>query len=363
MSEDELRKTVPSRARRELPDHPIRLALLDLIAEEGTVTATGAAARLGQSSGLCSFHLRQLARHGLVEEAPHSGGRGGPRPWRLRWEDPRVAEAGAADPASYGRGMDPALTDAYLRRIGAARPVAADREALRELHRRHLVSVPFENLSIHLGEDIVLAEDALVEKVVTARRGGFCYELNGAFAALLRSLGFGVELLSARAAGEGGRLGPPYDHMALRVTGADGGGPWLADVGFGRHSTFPLDCAGRAEQRDPGGRFRVAEGPDGDLDVIHEGALAYRLEQRPRELDDFAATCWYQRTWPGSHFRKSLVCSRLTEDGGRLTLSGRTFVRTDAEGRREERELAGDEVVPAYREHFGIALDREPAQV
>ncbi|MFJ7085063.1 ArsR/SmtB family transcription factor [Streptomyces griseus] len=71
-------------ARRPLPDHPVRVALLDLLAELGTVTSTQAAARLGHSSGLCSFHLRQLAKHGLVEEAPHSGGRR--RPWRLRWE-------------------------------------------------------------------------------------------------------------------------------------------------------------------------------------------------------------------------------------------------------------------------------------
>ncbi|MFI0938240.1 arylamine N-acetyltransferase [Streptomyces sp. NPDC021020] len=259
--------------------------------------------------------------------------------------------------------MDPERTDAYLRRIGAARPAAADAAALRELHRRHLVSVPFENLSIHRGEDIVLTEDALTDKIVTGRRGGFCYELNGAFAALLRSLGFGVELLAARGFGDGGRLGPPYDHMALRVTGADGGGPWLADVGFGRHSTFPLDYASRAEQQDPGGRFRIADAPDGDLDVLHDGTAAYRLEQRPRELGDFEATCWYQRTWPDSYFRRSLVCSRLTEDGGRTTLSGRTLVRTDGEGRREERELGGDEVLAAYREHFGIALDREPVAV
>ncbi|WP_030911200.1 winged helix-turn-helix domain-containing protein [Streptomyces sp. NRRL F-5126] len=84
MSDDPLPRFAPS-APRLLPDHPVRLALLDLLAERGTLTATQAARRLGHSSGLCSFHLRQLARYGLIEEAPHSGGRA--KPWRLRWED------------------------------------------------------------------------------------------------------------------------------------------------------------------------------------------------------------------------------------------------------------------------------------
>lgn len=75
---------LPYRARKPLPDHPVRVALLDLLAEAGTLTSTEAATRLGHSSGLCSFHLRQLAAHGLIEEAPHKGGR--VRPWRLRWE-------------------------------------------------------------------------------------------------------------------------------------------------------------------------------------------------------------------------------------------------------------------------------------
>lgn len=70
--------------RRPLPDHPVRIALLDLLAEHGTLTSTQAAALLGQSSGLCSFHLRQLAELGLIEEAPHRGGKA--RPWQLRWE-------------------------------------------------------------------------------------------------------------------------------------------------------------------------------------------------------------------------------------------------------------------------------------
>ncbi|WP_328951920.1 helix-turn-helix domain-containing protein (plasmid) [Streptomyces sp. NBC_00184] len=89
------------RARPRLPDHPVRVALLDLLAEVGTVTSTQAAARLGHSSGLCSFHLRQLARHGLIEEAPHSGGR--VRPWRLRWAP---TEEGPEEFAVTARGLE-----------------------------------------------------------------------------------------------------------------------------------------------------------------------------------------------------------------------------------------------------------------
>ncbi|MCP9206698.1 winged helix-turn-helix transcriptional regulator [Streptomyces sp. NEAU-Y11] len=88
----------------ELREHEVRTALLELLAEVGTVTATEAAARLGHSSGLCSFHLRQLARHGYIEEAPHHGGRA--RPWRLR-RNPAAAGAAAAE--SFGdlaRGLE-----------------------------------------------------------------------------------------------------------------------------------------------------------------------------------------------------------------------------------------------------------------
>ncbi|MFF1394974.1 ArsR/SmtB family transcription factor [Streptomyces sp. NPDC058287] len=79
-----------------MPDHPVRIALLDLLAEVGTVTSTEAAARLGHSSGLCSFHLRQLARYGLIEEAPPTDGRA--RPWQLRWESGHLTDqAGAVE--------------------------------------------------------------------------------------------------------------------------------------------------------------------------------------------------------------------------------------------------------------------------
>ncbi|MCZ7460317.1 arylamine N-acetyltransferase family protein [Streptomyces sp. WMMC940] len=249
--------------------------------------------------------------------------------------------------------------DAYLGRIGAERPHRADREALRELQQRHLRSVPFENLSIHLGENVVLEDKPLLDKIVGARRGGFCYELNGAFAALLRGLGFGVTLFQGRVFKGDGQLGIPYDHLALRVETVDGGGPWLADVGFGDHCHYPLLLDERGDQRDPAGTFRIAEAPDGDLDVLRDGEPQLRLDQRPRELADFEAGAWYHRTSPASHFTQKLVCSRLTDEG-RITLSGRKLVST-ARGERTERQLGDDaEVLAAYREHFGLALDRVP---
>ncbi len=243
---------------------------------------------------------------------------------------------------------------AYLDRIGAQRPARPDATALRELHRRHLLTVPFENLSVHLGEPVVLDPEALVDKVVTARRGGFCYELNGAFAALLAALGYPVTLMAGRVFGESG-LGAPFDHLALRV---DAGGPWLVDVGFGRHAVWPLRLDERGEQRDPGGVFRIEETDDGDLDVLRDGRPQYRLETRPRALADFEMACWWQCTSPKSHFTQSLVCSRLTGDG-RITLSGRTLVTTGPGG-RQETELPPDAVLSAYRDHFGITLDRVP---
>lgn len=242
--------------------------------------------------------------------------------------------------------------DDYLARIGTARPDRADDEALRALHLRHLLTVPFENLSVHLGEQIVLDERALVAKIVERRRGGFCYELNGAFSALLSALGYEVALLAARVYGSDG-LGIPYDHMVVRV------GRWLVDVGFGSHSHYPLRLDVRADQPDPGGTFRVDAAPDGDLVVLKDGEPQYRAWSRPQALRDFTAGCWWHRTSPESHFTRSLVCSLTTEDG-RLTLAGRTLIRTAA-GERHEQPLAGDSMVlEAYRDHFGITLDRVP---
>ncbi|MEU8586994.1 arylamine N-acetyltransferase [Streptomyces sp. NPDC048664] len=270
--------------------------------------------------------------------------------------------------------MNSAQVDAYLRRIGAEHPAWPTVDVLRELHLRHLRAVPFENLSIHLGEEVPLGEKELLDKIVRRRRGGFCYELNGSFGRLLKALGFDVTLLAARVYGKEGELGVPFDHLALLVRTVDGG-DWLTDVGFGAHSHYPLALGERGEQRDPAGVFRVVEaGADAagvhggggaaeaeDLDVLWEGKPQYRLELRPRALDDFRVGVWWNSTSPSSHFVRSLVCSRLTEDGGRVTLSGSRLTETAPGGQKAVSELAGDkEVLEVYRERFGIELDRVP---
>ena len=249
--------------------------------------------------------------------------------------------------------MDDPQVAAYLERIGVVHPPEPDIDALRTLQRAHLGSVPFENLSVHLGEPIVLDEQALFSKIVQRNRGGFCYELNGAFAALLTALGYRVSLHSARVFG-GARFGPPLDHMPLRIELAE---PWLVDVGFGRFSDYPLRLDIRDDQTDPSGTFRVVEHSE-DLDVLHDGQPQLRVDPRPYQLDDFAPTCWWQQTSPDSHFTQSLTCSLRTETG-RITLSGDRLIETVGAARTET-TVPADELLAAYQRHFGITLDRPP---
>ncbi|MDT0346031.1 ArsR family transcriptional regulator [Streptomyces sp. DSM 44938] len=103
-----------------MPEHEVRTALLELLAELGTVTATEAAGRLGYSSGLCSFHLRQLARYGHIEEVPVTGGRA--RPWRLRQAEPPAADASGEGFGQLARGLE----DESYRRWLAQRDRAPD---------------------------------------------------------------------------------------------------------------------------------------------------------------------------------------------------------------------------------------------
>jgi arylamine N-acetyltransferase len=152
------------------------------------------------------------------------------------------------------------LVAAYLRRLGFDGEQPPTAAVLAHLHRAHLERVPFENLDIHLGIPIHLDAHAFAEKVGLHGRGGFCYELNGAFAALLTALGFDIELLEARVHSPSG-LGGRFGHLCLAVR--FGGKRMLADVGFGRGCfDEPISLVPGVAQVDTAGAFALRDAPD-----------------------------------------------------------------------------------------------------
>src|SRR5687767_15352868 len=171
--------------------------------------------------------------------------------------------------------------NAYLKRINYRGSLAATAQTLRELQVAHLLTVPFENLSIHSAEPIILGDHALFEKIVGRRRGGFCYELNGLFASLLRSLGFNVVKLSARVANAKGEFGPEFDHMTLMVTAPDAPQTrWLADVGFGDCFNEPLLLDSREAQEQGARSYRLDAAEDHLVLLQREGAGDWNPQYR-----------------------------------------------------------------------------------
>jgi len=246
------------------------------------------------------------------------------------------------------------VSEAYLRRLGFPAGVEGPTAAtLRALHLAHLRRIPFENLDIHLGVPITLDVDRVIDKLTARHRGGFCYELNGAFAVLLEDLGFGVERLEARVLGDDGEPGIPFDHLVLRVEAE--GEPFLVDVGFGDNFDEPLPFVTATDLEDPAGTFRIDERADGAFDLLQDGEPQHRFWPTPRALGDFAPGCEFHQTSPESHFTSGPVCTRRTPSG-RVTLRRRQLIVTLGD-ERDEREV--DDLVDAYRRLFGIDLTVE----
>ncbi len=244
---------------------------------------------------------------------------------------------------------------AYLRRIGYTGPIAPTAETLRLLHRAHLETVPFENLDISQGRKITVDESSSIRKIVEERRGGFCYELNGAFAALLRALDFTVTLLSAKVVRADGSLGREFDHLTLLV---DLDEPWLADIGFGDCFIEPLRLESGIEQKQDNGIFRIEE-KSGSLTVESQADgnwnKVYLFTLTPRRLEDFAAMCHYQQTSPESHFTQKRVCTLLTPNG-RITLSDLKLIVTENGNRHESILSSEEEWKQVLAERFGVVI-------
>jgi N-hydroxyarylamine O-acetyltransferase len=231
--------------------------------------------------------------------------------------------------------------DAYLKRIGVAHgdPLAA-------LHTAHICSVPFEDYDIHRGVAISLDLDDLYDKIVRRGRGGFCYELNGLFGALLSELGHDVTLVSAFSLDEDGSRGPDFEHLRLIVDNA-----WIADVGNGAWWRTPVP---------------LPVGEHGGVRVEHNGELwctssrdrdgrwqrDWAWTMTPRALSEFLNRCRYQEHDPGSHFVQRRVAS-LAVDGGRITLVNGVFSETG----QPDRPVSADEERALLAERFGITVD------
>jgi N-hydroxyarylamine O-acetyltransferase len=260
--------------------------------------------------------------------------------------------------------LDP---NAYLKRINYNDSLVPTAESLRALHLAHLLNVPFENLDIHLGNPIRIDHAALYEKIVRRNRGGFCYELNGLFAWLLKELGFEVNLLSARVGdGEGG-FSPEFDHLALRVLcpadPVNPDVPWLADVGFGESFMTPLrlDRVDRVQDQVGPHVYRISESADyfsvWEKRGYGEWEEQYRFTLTPRRLAEFDEMCQYHQTSPASHFTQKRICSRATKNG-RVTLSENRLIVSES-GRRVDRPVLKEAYRAILEQEFGIKLAQD----
>lgn len=245
--------------------------------------------------------------------------------------------------------------EAYLRRIQYDGPRQASAATLRNVHRRHLFAVPFENLDIPLGTSIDLDVNRFYEKIVERRRGGFCYELNGLFAALLTAMGFRVQMLSARVRREDGGFGPEFDHMLLKVDLEDS---WLVDVGFGDSFVDPIIFFSGGADHVDGHRYVVLPFED-EWQLLREDERGrvplYVFRDVPHELSDYQGMCEFHQRSPESHFTRNWICSRATPDG-RITLANMRFIVTKGKERSETQLATEQDLRCCLRDSFGVEL-------
>ncbi|NOX24248.1 MAG: arylamine N-acetyltransferase [Actinobacteria bacterium] len=244
--------------------------------------------------------------------------------------------------------LDPDRVTRYLARIGAGPVTAPTLDALARLAHAHVTTIPFENLDIHLENPISLVPEEVVDKLTLDNRGGFCYELNGAFAALLVSLGYEVDLLEARVFNDS-RLGPRFDHVTICVYLDEA--EWLVDVGFGTLIPAPI----RIDELGSAGPFYLAPTESDWIDLVNNGNPQYRFDRTPHPLVHFAPTCIFHQTSVDSLFTKKTICT-LPNERGKVTISGRDLIVT-VDGVKDRREISDDDELRAlYQSEFGMTV-------
>lgn len=245
----------------------------------------------------------------------------------------------------------------YLNRIGIDKIRTPSFEFLAELQNRHLLSIPFEDLDIpekRIEPDL----NRFYEKIIPTKRGGFCYELNGLFHWLLISLGFKVDMLSARVFNSQKKeFGPEFDHMTLLVHFARIDKYYLTDVGFGDSFRIPIDIAG-GEISDISGHYRIKRGNNSsELQLEQENIWMsqYSFSLYPRKLADYKQMCDFQQDSPASSFRTRKLCTIATETG-RITLSNNSLTITEGGSKNKITFEGREEFNSCLKKYFDIVL-------
>jgi len=241
---------------------------------------------------------------------------------------------------------------AYFDRIGFAGEARPDVATLRALHRAHLKAVPYEAIDVQLGRPLTPDPAAAFDKIVTRRRGGWCYEMNGLFGWALTEIGFKVTRMAGAAMREFRGDFTIGSHLVLLV---DLGEPWIADVGFGDGTLDPFPLRAGPLTAD-GYEFRL-EALDGRWWRFHNhefgGAKSFDFAVEPAEPAVLADKCAWLQSAPESHFRLYLICQRYRGDEI-LQLIGRTF-RQVRPGAKQERIIASaDELVSVLKDDFTL---------
>lgn len=252
-----------------------------------------------------------------------------------------------------GRAGDELDLPAYLRRIGYAGDLSPSRTTLDALHRAHATSIPFENLDILLGVPIRLDLASLQAKLVTGRRGGYCFEQNALFASALERLGFTVTRLAARVRYRTDRV-LPRTHMTLRVD-LDGT-RLLADVGFGADGLLlPVPLDGTLSEQFAW-TYRVVE--DGDAQLLQslrgdrwEDLYAFTHESQLPV--DYEIANHYTSTHPASRFTQMLTAQAIAPDVRRI-LRDRDYAEDRGTSSSTRTIGDDDELVALLAQAFGL---------
>ena len=243
----------------------------------------------------------------------------------------------------------------YLERIGIKLIQNPSPEFLAELQNRHLLSIPFEDLDIP-AKRIKLDLEKIYNKIIPTDRGGFCYELNGLFHWLVTSLGFKVDMLSARVYNDRNHeYGPEYDHMTLLVHLKKN---YLVDVGFGDSFRQPIEMP-IGEVEDVSGIYKIFQTNKNIFELRTKSENGwqqqYSFSTEPKQFDDYKKMCDFQQDSPGSHFRTRMLCTIATETG-RITLSNSSITITEGKTKNKTEFKSQDEFNILLKKYFGIEL-------